>query len=79
MIKISPTGIQQLLFEKFNIQYNIQFNNENAFNRKIQHSTEYSIFSNKNPFNGKFNIQGNIQHSMTKINSTAIQRQHYNI
>lgn len=36
---------------------------------------EYLIFNNKNPFNGKFNIQENTQYSMTKINSTAIQRQ----
>ena len=43
--------------------------------QKIQHSTEYSVFNNKNPFNGKFDIQRNIQCSMTKINSTAIQRQ----
>ena len=45
MIKISPTGIQQLFFEKFSIQDNIQYS------IMKMHSTENSTF------NGIFNIQ----------------------
>ena len=46
--------------------------NSTAIIWEIQHSIAYSIFNNKNPFNRKFNIQRNIQYSITKINSTAI-------
>ena len=57
------------------------FSDENEFHGnsaailwEIHGSAEYLIFNKKHPFDKKFNIQQNIQYSMTKINSTAIKR-----
>ena len=57
------------------MEYSINDNlNSTAIISEIQHQIEYLILNNKNPFNGKFNIQRNIKYSITKINSTAIQQ-----